>query len=208
MLTLYSAPRTCALASHIALEQAGADYEVVRLDFRANAQRQPDYLAINPKGRVPALATPKGVITETPAILTYVAQSYPGARLAPLDDPYAFAQGQAFASYLCATVHPAYAHGVRGTRWADDPAAIAEMKRKAPQVMSDCFDLIEREMLAGPWVLGGIYSFCDPYLFTIAGWLESAGLDIARWPKTAAHSERMSEDPAVRRVLAAHTAPV
>src|SRR5277367_316916 len=127
MLTLYSAPRTCALASHITLEQAGADYRVVRLDFRVNAQREADYLAINPKGRVPALATPNGVITETPAILTYVAQSHPDARLAPLD-AYAFAQAQAFASYLCATVHPAYAHGVRGTRWADDPAAIAEMK--------------------------------------------------------------------------------
>jgi glutathione S-transferase len=208
VLTLYTAPRTCALASHIALEQAGADYEVVRLDFRANAQREPDYLAINPKGRVPALATPQGVITETPAILAYVAQTHPQAGLAPLDDPFAQAQAQAFASYLCSTVHPAYAHRVRGTRWADDPAAIEEMKRKAPQVMSDCFDLIESKMLAGPWVLGETYSFCDPYLFTIAGWLEGAGLDIAHWPKTAEHSKRMSGDPAVQRVLAAHTAPL
>jgi glutathione S-transferase len=180
----------------------------VRLDFRANAQRASDYLTINPKGRVPALATPKGVITETPAILTYVAQSYPQAGLTPVDDPFAFAQAQAFAGYLCSTVHPAYAHGVRGTRWADDPAAIAEMKRKAPQVMSDCFDLIERRLLAGPWVLGETYSFCDPYLFTIAGWLESAGLDIATWPKTAEHSRRMADDAAVQRALAAHTAPL
>lgn len=208
VLTLYSAPRTCALASHLALEKAGADYEVVRLHFRASAQREPDYLAINPKGRVPALATPQGVITETPAILTYVAQSYPQAGLAPLHDPFAFAQAQAFASYLCSTVHPAYAHRVRGARWADDPAAIGEMKREAPQVMSDCFDLIEGKMLAGPWVLGETYSFCDPYLFTIAGWLEGAGLDIARWPKTAGHSKRMSDDPAVQRVLAAHAAPL
>ncbi|MDB5482927.1 MAG: gst [Caulobacteraceae bacterium] len=208
MLTLYSAPRTCALASHIALEQAGAHYEVVRLDFRANAQREPDYLAINPKGRVPALVTERGVITETPAILTFIAQSHPQARLAPLDDAFAFAQVQAFASFLCATVHPAHAHGVRGYRWADDPAAIEEMKRKAPQVMSDCFDLIERDMLAGPWVMGEAYSFCDPYLFTIAGWLEGHRLDIARWPKTADHFDRMSENPAVRRVLASHTAPV
>jgi glutathione S-transferase len=74
--------------------------------------------------------------------------------------------------------------------------------------MSDCFDLIERRLLAGPWVLGETYSFCDPYLFTIAGWLEGAGLDIARWPKTAEHSRRMADDPAVRRVLAAHTAPL
>lgn len=207
MLTLYSAPRTCALASHIALEQSGADYRVVRLDFRANAQREPRYLNINPKGRVPALTTPRGVITETPAILAFIAQSFPEAGLAPLDDVFAFARAQAFANYLCSTVHPAYAHRARGTRWADDPTAIEDMKRKAPQVMSDCFDLIEREMLAGPWVLGETYSFCDPYLFTIAGWLEGAGLDIARWPKTAEHSRRMSEDPAVGRVLQAHTAP-
>jgi glutathione S-transferase len=207
IFTLYSAPRTCALASHIALEQAGANYEVVRLDFRANAQREPGYLAINPKGRVPALATPRGVITETPAILAFVAQTHPDARLAPLDDPFAFGQAQAFANYLCSTVHPAHAHRVRGYRWADDPAAIEEMKRKAPQVMSDCFDMIEREMFIGPWVLGGDYSFCDPYLFTISGWLESHGLDVARWPRVADHFQRMSTDPAVRRVLAAHAAP-
>ncbi len=207
MLTLYCAPRSCALASHIALEQAGADYEAVRLDFRANAQREPGYLAINPKGRVPALATPRGVITETPAILAFVAQSHPKVGLAPQDDPYAFAQAQAFAAYLCSTVHPAHAHRVRGYRWADDPAAVEEMKRKAPQVMSDCFDLIEGKMLVGPWVMGDAYSFCDPYLFTIAGWLESHGLDIARWPKTADHFQRMSADPAVSRVLATHAAP-
>ena len=206
MLTLYYAPRTCALASHIALEQAGADYDVVRLDFRVSAQREPGYLAINPKGRVPALTTPGGVLTETPAILAFVAQTHPEARLAP-PDPFAFAQAQAFAAYLCSTVHPAHAHRVRGQRWADDPAAIEEMKRKAPQVMSDCFDLIERNMLAGPWVMGEAYSFCDPYLFTIASWLEGDGLDIARWPKTADHFRRMSDDPAVQRVLAAHSAP-
>jgi glutathione S-transferase len=206
MLKLYYAPRTCALASHIALEQAGADYEAVRLDFKAGAQRQPDYLAINPKGRVPALVTERGVITENPAILTFVAQSFPNAALAPLDDPFAFAEVQAFISYLCSTVHPAHAHFVRGARWADDPAAIAEMKRKAPQVLSDCFDLIELRMFAGPWVMGEAYSICDPYLYTIATWLEGDGLDIARWPKVADHFGRMSRDAAVRRVQAVHQA--
>ncbi len=203
MFTFYYAPGTCALASHIALEQSGADYRAVRVDFAANAQRAPDYLKINPKGRVPALATPGGVITENPAILAFIAQSFPAARLAPLDDPFAFARVQAFNSYLCSTVHPAHAHRVRGVRWADDPAAIAEMKRKAPQVMADCFDLIEREMLAGPWVMGEAYSVCDPYLFTIAGWLESDGVDIAAFPRVADHHRRMAALPAVRKVLAA-----
>ena len=87
MLKLFYAPQTCALASHIALEEAGADYETVRVDFRTGEQKKPDYLAVNPKGRVPALVTGHGVLTETPAILAFVAQTYPKARLAPLDDP-------------------------------------------------------------------------------------------------------------------------
>ncbi len=201
MLTFYYAPGSCALASHIALEQSGAAYDLVRVDFRANAQREPGYLAINPKGRVPVLATTRGVITENPAILAFIAQSYPEAKLAPLDDVFAFAQVQAFTAYLCSTVHPAHSHRVRGARWADDPAAIAEMKRKSAFVLADCFDLIENEMLAGPWVMGEAYSICDPYLFTIAGWLPLHGLDIARWPKVADHFARLAEDPGVLRAL-------
>jgi glutathione S-transferase len=203
MLTLYYAPRTCALASHIALEQSGADYEAVGLDFATEAQRQADYLAINPKGRVPALVTPRGVLTESPAILAYIAQSFPAAGLAPRDDPFAFAEVQAFNSYLCATVHPAHAHRVRGYRWADDLHAIAEMRRKAPQVVSDCFDMIEAGMLRGPWVMGEAYSICDPYLFTVTRWLGNHELDVARWPKVADHHRRMMEIPAVGRVLKA-----
>ena len=150
MLKLFYAPHTCALASHIALEEAGADYELARVDFRASGQKKPEYLAINPKGRVPALVTERGILTETPAILAFVAQSFPKARLAPLDDAFAFARAQAFNSYLCSTVHVAHAHRMRGYRWVDDPAAIKEMQKKVPQTVGECFALIEREMLAGP----------------------------------------------------------
>ena len=200
--TLYVAPGSCSLASHIALEQVGADFTAVRLDFAAGAQRSPEYLKLNPKGRVPALVTPRGVITENPAILTFIAQTFPEARLAPLDDPFAFAQVQAFVSYLCSTVHPARSHRVRGARWADDPAAIAEMRRKSPEVVAACFDLIETEMMIGPWVMGEAYTICDPYLFTLSGWLAGDGLDINRWPKVAAHYARLSVDEAVIKVLA------
>ena len=98
MWKLYYAADTCALASHIALREAGATFEPVRLAFRTDDQRKPEYLAINPKGRVPTLVTDEGVLTETPAILAFVAQSFPRARLAPLGDPFAFAQAQAFNS--------------------------------------------------------------------------------------------------------------
>jgi glutathione S-transferase len=201
-MKLFYAAHTCALASHIALEESGADYTTERVDFKSSGQRRPEYLAINPKGRVPALVTQQGVLTETPAILAYVAQSFPDARLAPLDDPYAFAKVQAFNSYLCSTVHVAHAHRMRGYRWADDPAAIAEMQRKVPQTVGECFALIEREMLAGPWVMGDSYTVCDPYLFTLAQWLKGDGVDIAQFSKLADHMQRMSERPAVKKVIA------
>jgi glutathione S-transferase len=204
MLKLFYAPGSCALAPHIALEDAGAKYEAVRVDLRAKDQRKPEYLAINPKGRVPALVTAKGVLTENPAILAFVAQSFPEARLAPLDDAFALARVQAFNSYLCSTVHVAHAHLSRGYRWADDSAAIAAMREKAPQSISECFELIEAEMLAGPWVMGERYTICDPYLFTLARWLEGDGVDTAPFPKVRDHRQRMSERPAVKVALAQH----
>jgi glutathione S-transferase len=206
MLELYYAPHTCALASHIALEEAGADYRPRRVDLAGGEQRRPEYLAINPKGRVPALVTDRGILTETPAILLFVAQTHPAARLAPLDDPFELARINSFCSYLCSTVHVAHAHRLRGYRWADDPAALEAMKRKVPQTVGEAFALIEREMFAGPWVMGEQYTLCDPYLFTIAGWLESDGVDPATLPRVLDHRRRMAERPAVAAVLAAQSA--
>ena len=201
MLTLYYATNTCALASHIALEEAGAAYETRWVDFGAAEQTKPEYLKINPKGHVPALVTDRGALTETPAILAYIAQTHAAARLAPLDDPSAFADLQAFMSYLCATVHVAHAHRARGYRWADDSAAHAAMKKKVPQSVGACFDLIERKMLRGPWVMGDAYTVADPYLFTIARWMEVDSVDPAAFPRVLDHRDRMAERPAVQRAL-------
>jgi glutathione S-transferase len=142
------------------------------------------------------------VLTETPAILAFLCQRHPEADLAPLDDAFAFARVQAFNSYLCSTVHVAHAHRMRGYRWADDEAAIAAMQRKVPQSVGECFGLIEREYLTGPWVMGDQFTICDPYLFTLAQWLEADGVDVRALPKVAAHRARMAEHPAVRRAIA------
>jgi len=202
MLKLYYAPGSCALASHIALQEAGATYTTERLDFKSNQQNSPEYLAVNPKGRVPALITDRGILTETPAMLAFIAQSFPQAKLAPFDDAFAFAQVQAFNSYLCSTVHVAHAHKGRGYRWATDEASFADMKRVVPKSVGASFALIERNMLKGPWVMGETYTICDPYLFTLAGWLEGDSVDLSTLPKVADHRKRMSERPAVQKVLA------
>jgi glutathione S-transferase len=206
MFKLYYAPGTCALASHIALQEAGAEYTTERIDFKSNQQNSPEYLAINPKGRVPAMVTDRGNLTETPAMLAFIAQSFPKAKLAPLDDSFAFAQVQAFNSYLCSTVHVAHAHKGRGYRWATDETSFADMKRKVPESVGASFALIERGMLKGPWVMGEAYTICDPYLFTLATWLEGDNVDLATLPKVMDHRKRMSDRPAVQKVLAEHKA--
>ncbi|MCE1193023.1 MAG: glutathione S-transferase family protein [Acidovorax sp.] len=200
-LTLYSAPGTCALAVQIALIEANAPHEVITLDLAGGQQRSPEYLAINPKGRVPALVTEHGILSETSALLLYVAQRFPAARLAPLDDPFALARMQELHSYLASTVHVAHAHGRRAARWADEPSSHEDMRRKMPQNMADGFNVIEQHYLQGPWVLGDAYSVADAYLFTVGSWLQSDGVDIVQFPKVAAHAQRMLQRAAVQRAL-------
>ena len=203
MFRLYYAPGTCALATHIALEEAGAPYEAVLVDFSSQSQRNPKYLAVNPKGRVPALVTESGTLTETPALLCFVAQRFPKAELVPLADPFALARVQEFNSYLCSTVHVAHAHGRRGARWADDAAAIEAMKRKVPASVTECFELIEHKLMKGPWVMGDQYTICDPYLFTIASWIEGDGVGTTKVPRVMEHRARMLARPAVQKAVTA-----
>lgn len=198
---LYYAPGTIALAAHIALEEAGADFQALPLDFSRDEQRSEAYLAINPKGRVPALITERGVLTETPAVLTYIAQRYPQAQLAPLDDAFAFAELQAFMAYLSSTMHVATAHFRRGSRWADGEASFEDMRAKVPQNTRDCCSLIELEYFNGPWVMGADYTIADPYLFTLTGWLGRFGIALSEFPKIAAHREAMQARAAVQRAL-------
>jgi glutathione S-transferase len=209
VLKLYYAAHTCSLATHIVLEEVGADYSTVRVDFGREQQKSPDYLKVNPKGRVPALVTDRGILTETPAMLVFVAQSFPKADLALMDDPFAFAQVQAFNAYLCSHLHVAHAHRMRGHRWvdADDAHSIAAMQRKVPESVGAAFEMVEREILKGPWVMGERYTICDPYLFTLAQWMEKDGVDLGRVPRVVDHRRRMAERATVKKAIAEELAP-
>ena len=200
-LTLYYAPGTCAQAVLIALHEAGASFEAKRLNMAEGEQRSPAYLAINPKGRVPALVTPQGVLSETLALLLYVAQTHPQAQLAPLSDPFALAHLQEFNSFLASTVHVNHAHRPRASRWADDEAAQKSMQAKVPQNMRDCFAVIEQHYLGDKtWVMGEQFTVADGYLYTVAGWLKGDGVDIAEFPRVAAHFERVKARASVQRL--------
>ena len=203
-MRFYYAPLSCALATHIVLEHIGADYEAEKLNLRENDQNAPGYLAINPKGRVPALITDQGILTETPALLLYLAQTFPAARLAPLDDAFALAQMQSINSWFCSTVHVHHAHGARGRRWSDDLDAQKSMKAKVAENMTGAAELIEREILRGPWVMGDQFTVADAYLFTMTSWMTGDGVDLTKFPKLADHFARMLEIPAVKIIAPLH----
>ena len=200
MLTLYYSRKSCAYAPHILLHDAGADFETRHVDFESGEQTGPDFLSINAKGRVPALVTPDGILTENPAILLYIAQTHPGSRLAPTD-PFALAEAQAFNMYLASTVHVAHAHKHRGYRWADDEDARAAMMAKVAANMAEHARMIEDHYFSGPWVLGDSYSMCDPYLALITRWLGPDGVSLEDFPKLKAHDELMRSRPSVQKVL-------
>lgn len=200
MTTLYYTAGSCALAVRIALEEARCPYTLEHVDFASAQQRSSEFLAINPKGRVPALVVPEGVLTETPALLAYVAQSCPAAQLAPTT-PFGLARMHELNSYLASTVHVAHAHRLRASRWADDPEAIAAMQSKVSANMKDCFAYLETHYLQDGWALGEQFTVSDAYLFTVASWLGNDGVDIARFPRTQAHQLRMLARPAVQRAL-------
>jgi glutathione S-transferase len=203
-LTFFGTKNSCSLATHIALEEAGADYVLKKVDTAAGEQRSADYLKINPKGRVPALVTDHGVLTENVALLQFVAQSFPKANLAPAD-AFGLAKMNAFNAYLSSTVHVNHAHKLRGSRWSDDAAVVENLKIKVPQTMTDCAAMIETEYLKGPWVMGAQYTVADGYLLTVTNWFESDGVDMSKFPKLNAHKAAMLARPAVQRVFQALT---
>lgn len=207
MLTLHYAPNSCSLACIIVLEDLGLKYRLKWVDTVAGEQRSAGFLAFNPKGRVPVLETAAGVLTETPAILVYLAQAVGLPGLVP-SDPFDLTRLQAFNSYLCSTVHVAHAHRMRGYRWADEEAAIKAMQAKVPASVTEAFAVVEDQLLIGPWVMGETYGVGDAYLFTLSQWLEADGADLDRLPRVLNHRARMRARPAVQRALARESAPL
>ena len=190
-MKLFAAPGTISVAVAIALEEAGVDYSLHMVDFASRAQRDPDYLAINPKGRVPALALDTGaVLTETGAILDFVAAHDP--RLMPADPVHA-AQARAVMYYLASTMHVNHAHKMRGHRWADREDSWADMAAKVPQTMAESAAFVEDSCLAGPFVLGAHFSIADCYLYLVCTWLPGDGVDLGPYPRIRAFMEAMEQ---------------
>jgi glutathione S-transferase len=198
---LYYGPGACSLAPHICLEEAGAEAEYVRVELSKGEQMSPEYLALNPNARVPLLITDKGVLSEATAIMSWIALTWPEARLLPEGDSWALAQVLSFCNFLTSSVHAgAFGAVFRPARFSDDPAMHPAIKAKGLAGLKKHFALIDSRMQPGGWVQGG-YTICDPYLFAMTRWLVRLGEDLAQFPKIAAHAELMLERPAVQRAF-------
>lgn len=205
-MCLFYSPGACSLASHIALEETGAPFEARRVNFAEAEQRSPAYLAVNPKGRVPALRDGDFVITENPAILRYIARRHRGARLWP-EDPQAEARCAEWLAWCSSGLHIAYAHIRRPERYAAGEAAQADVVARGFETTRAGWEEVERKLAGSgdPWAAGAGYSVADPYLLVLWTWGRGQvlGYDMAGdFPAWTDHARRMGERPAVRRALA------
>ena len=200
-MRLYYSPGTIAVAVAITLHEADLPFEPVKVDFSQAEQTKPEYLALNPKGRVPTLEVDGVLLTETGALLDYIAAICPDANLVP-EDPLGAARMRSVMYYLASTVHVNHAHKMRGSRWADKADSHADMAAKVPQTMTASAAYIERECLKGPFIMGGDLTLADPYAFVVCNWLEGDGVDVGNYPKIRAFRDTMRKRPSVQAVIA------
>ena len=199
--TLYYAPGACSLASHIAIEEVGLPYKTVRLDLMAGDQRRPEYLQLNPRGRVPTLVVDGHTLTENVGIMTYFAGGYPHARIWPADTWH---QGVAVSTmaWLSNTVHTTYGHLIRAGRYADDPGAQEAIKAKARVLYMEYLAEIDRLVASRKWAVGDHFTVVDGYLLVFYRWGNRQKMPVANLKNYTGLIRRVIERPAVRKVMA------
>ncbi len=200
-MKLYYFPNACSLGIHVILEETGATFELEKVDFIANAQYQADYLAVNPKSKVPALERDDGaVITEFPAIAYYLAHVYPEAKLFP-EDLDSQTEVLETLDYLIATVHMrGFTRLFRPSLFAPAAADEEAVKEAGLAIIKKGFDLTAAQLDDKPYLVGG-YSIADAALFFLEWWALTR-LKIALPPALQGHLDRMLDRPAVQRALA------
>lgn len=198
MIKLYCAPHTISTVIVTTLNE-GVHWEPILLDVRGGAQLEPEYLALNPKGRVPLLITPEGPISETGAILEYLGETAL-PQLVPLD-PLARAKMREVMYYLASTMHVNHAHMRRGYRWADQQSSFDDMAAKVPETMAASAAFLN-DLIEGPLLFGEEPTLADFYLYSVARWLEADGVDPTAYPKIMTLHKTMRARPGVAKAHA------
>jgi len=200
MLTLYYSPGACSMASHITIEETGANYEAVPIQLSKGENKTESYLKINPRGKVPALKTDDGVITENTAILTYLAKSFPAKNLLPRD---LFGEVRCISTmaWLSNTVHPCFTHIFRPERFSAEESAHPGIKEAGKKSFFACLEEIDGLLAGKQWLQGAEFTTCDPYALVFYSWGNRIELPVKGLKNYTAWKDRMLQRPAVRKIL-------
>ncbi|HEX8063376.1 MAG TPA: glutathione binding-like protein [Allosphingosinicella sp.] len=201
MLRLDYSPGAWSLVPPLALEEAGAEFEAVRTGIADKAHKRPEYLAINPRGLIPALEVGGEVVTENIALLAWIGHRWPDNGQLPLGDLPGLARVFELLSFFATTVHyggfgPIYRARAAGIERSQSESA-ADRER-----LRGLFAELDALLAPGPWLLGERYSLADPYPLTFRRWARRLELDVAPYRHWTAHTRRMIERPATLRALA------
>lgn len=208
MDTLYYYPGACSLSVHAVLEETGHAYDLRRIDIHGGDNDTPAYRALHPRGLVPVLATPDGLLTEAPAILLHLADLHPEVGLAPASGTLARTRCHEWLLLGATHPHPAFARLMRAERFADDPVAVEAVRARGRADFWEALQHLDGRLADRRWALGDAYSVCDPYLMVFYLWGRFVGLPVGELAAYSAHFARVAARPAVQRAITAEELPV
>jgi glutathione S-transferase len=206
-MKFYFSPGAVSFAPHVILNEVGEPFESAAISLKDGSTRSAEFLRLNPKGRVPVLDTGKEILTESAAIMYYLALSYPERRLIP-PTPMGFARTVEWTNWL-STVHAwAVAQSLRPERFTDDTRAHAAVKKKGLENLDELYRQIDEKLASTEWAIPDGYSIADANLLIFFKWGNTLGLDMNRHAHWCAHTKRMEQRPAVQAVLKAEQSTV
>lgn len=197
-MKLYYSPNTCASADHIVLEWIGKPYETQRLSREERAM--PAFKAINPAGAVPVLEVDGWVLTQNAAILNYLADTHPEAKLGGDGTAKGRAEVNRWLAFVNSDVHPTFKPLFGATAFLEDAATIDKTKENAKASLRKLFERADTQLAGNDWI-AGTRSIADPYLYVTLRWAKGTGVDLSGLDNLARFVTRMENDPGVRKVL-------
>ncbi|MEZ5522027.1 MAG: glutathione transferase GstA [Dokdonella sp.] len=191
-MKLYYSPGACSLSPHIVANEIGIPLELEKVDTKTKqTEHGSDYLAINPKGYVPALRLDDGaLLTEGPAIVQYLADQKPGSGIAPANGTLARYRLQEMLGYINSELHKTYSP-------LFNPNTTDAVRADREAYLRKRYALIEQTLSGQPFLLGDQFSAADAYLFTVTNWARVLKLDLSEFPNLMAFQKRVAERPAV-----------
>ncbi len=202
MYTLYTAHGACSTSVHFVLEALGVPYEVKTVALKEGAQNAPEYKAINPRSKVPALAFDGNVLTEAGSIIQYLCDKHAPGKMLGAPGTVERAHATQWMAYIASGIHPNWTRHVRAARFGDE-AAVPSIDAKAVEMWQAEWDFVETELASkGPFTCGANVQASDYYLYTLARWGRTVTPSTLERPHVKNFFEAMSALPAVKKVLA------